>query len=201
MIGFDRYGGKRGLLDHLQSGLLYRIGAYREAERIDWMAVNRLVFVCTGNVCRSPYAAERARILGVPAISRGLAETEGVPADPAALRNAMRRNVDLAKHRSSIFDCQHLLETDLVIVFEPEQFTDVRRRIGGRAVSATLLGIWSRPIRPYIHDPYGQSDEFFGWCYSTIDAHVLGVVHRLKGAYAGRCQDQPHLHGNSRDNR
>lgn len=180
MVGFEQYGGKRGYLNHVRSRLLYSLGAYREGKRIDWASINRLVFVCKGNVCRSPYAAERARILGVPAISCGLEAVEGVAADPAAIRNAIRRNVDLAKHRSSIFDRRHFLETDLVIVFEPWQFVDVRRRIDNRRVNATLLGIWSRPIRPCIHDPYGQNDEFFSWCYAAIDVYVLEVVRRLK---------------------
>ena len=201
MVGFEQYGGKRGYLDHVRSRLLYSLGAYREAERIDWVAINRLVFVCKGNICRSPYAAERARILGVPAISCGLEATEGTAADPAAVRNGSRRNVDLAQHRSSICDTRLFQEVDLIIVFEPRQFDAVFRRIGNRRVSVTLLGIWSRPIRPYIPDPYGQNDEFFRRCYAAIDAYVLEVVRRMKDANPGRCEGQPLVHGNTRENR
>ena len=201
MVGFEQYGGKRGYLDHARSRLLYSLGAYREAERIDWVAINRLVFVCKGNICRSPYAAERARILGVPAVSCGLEAKVGTAADPAAVRNANPRNVDLAQHRSSICDTRQFREADLVIVFEPWQFDAVLRRIVNRRVSVTLLGIWSRPIRPYIPDPYGQNDEFFQGCYAAIDAYVLEVVRRMKDANPGRCEGQPQVHGNSQENR
>jgi len=201
MVDFEQYGGKRGCLEHVQSRLLYSLGAYRKAKRIDWAAINRLVFVCKGNICRSPYAAERSRILGVPAISCGLDATEGAAADPAATRNASQRNVDLAQHRSSICDTRRFQEADLVIVFEPRQFVDVRRRIGNRGVSVTLLGIWSTPIRPCILDPYGQNDEFFRRCYAAIDVYIVEVVRRVKEANAGQYECQPEMHGNSPENR
>lgn len=201
MVSFEQYGGKRGFLAQVQSRLLYSIGAYRQAERIDWTTIYRLVFVCKGNICRSPYAAERARILGAPAVSCGLEASEGAAADPAAVRNAERRNVDLSSHRSRTYDSCRLQESDLVVVFEPRQLVDARRRIENRTVSVTLLGIWSRPAAPYIHDPYGRSDEFFQRSYAAIDTQVLAIVRRLKEATAGLPRTQRPRHRVSGDNR
>ena len=199
MVGFEQYGGKRGYLEHVQSRLLYSLGAYQRALRIEWAAVHRLVFVCKGNICRSPYAAERSRSLGVNAISYGLEAKEGSAADPAAIRNAGRRNIDLTQHRSSVYDSRALLETDLVIVFEPQQLADARRRIGSRAVSVTLLGIWSKPICPYIHDPYGLNDDFFQRCYAAIDTYLLEVIRLLREAAAGQREAPCHRREDSEE--
>ncbi len=139
-------------------------------------------------------------MLGTPAISCGLEASQGAAADAAAVRNAERRNVDLSPHRSSIYDSRRLRETDLVVVFEPRQLIDVRRLMRNRPVSITLLGIWSKPTSPYIHDPYGQSDEFFQRTYAAIDAYVMEVVRRITAATTGR-DVHPRQREFSEDNR
>ena len=197
MVDLEKYGGKRGYLEHLRARALYSLGAFGHTRRFDWVTVQRLVFVCKGNICRSPYAAEKARELGVPAISFGLEAKEGAPAEAAAIRNAARRGVDLSQHRSSPYDDRRVQATDLVVVFEPQQLGEVRRRFGGRRLIVTLLGIWSKPCTPYIHDPYGWSDDSFERCYAAIDSHVLEIVHRLRTGTARRCAAPSRPRGNS----
>lgn len=199
MVGFELYGGKRGYLEHLRSRALYSLGAFRQARRFDWATVRRLVFVCKGNICRSPYAAEKARVLGMTAISSGLETHEGAAADAAAVRNAARRGIDLSQHRSSVYNYGGLQSTDLIVVFESRQYVEVRRRSGDHGLSVTLLGIWSKPCVPDIQDPYGRSDDSFQRCYAVIDAHVLEVVRRVKEATAMRSAAQTRQRNHSEE--
>jgi len=180
MIDAELYGGKRGLLEHALTRVLYALGAYGDIRDIEWAAVGRLVFVCKGNICRSPYASARARSLGVRAVSFGLAAVEGSPADPTALRNASLRGLDLSKHRSTKMDSFSFTRDDLIVVFEPKHLSDVRR-LNGRRIPACLLGIWSEPIHPHIHDPYGRGDRYFQRCFSLIDDNVAKLAGRLPG--------------------
>lgn len=179
MIDIELYGGKRGFIEHLRARGLYAISVHRQMGEIDWAAVTRLAFVCKGNICRSPYAAARARSLGVPAVSFGLDAVNGTPADPAASRNALVRGVDLSKHRSTrVESSASFADGDLVVVFELGQITEVRRR-GGERIPLCLLGVWTKPLCPYIQDPYGRSDRYFQRCYSLIDANVSELVRRM----------------------
>ena len=179
IVDFELYGGKRAYIAHLRERALYAFGAYRSARSIEWTAVARLVFVCQGNICRSPYASARARALGITAISCGLDATEGAGADPAASRNAMDRGIDLSTHRSARLRPSFITQRDLIVVFEPKQMMGVMRcGISGLA-GVTLLGIWSPPIRPHIQDPYGRSDRYFQQCFSGIDACVQEMMRRL----------------------
>jgi protein-tyrosine phosphatase len=179
MVDLELYGGKRGLLSHFQARALYALGAYRNPCDIDWASVRRLVFICKGNICRSPYASVRAHSLGIPAASFGLEAAEGAPADPIALRNARLRGVDLSIHRSARMESADIGNGDLVIVFEPWQLAEVARRTACPA-PVSLLGVWAHPIRPHVADPYGRSDRYFQQCFSLIDANVAALVGRMK---------------------
>lgn len=136
------------------------------------------MFVCTGNICRSPYACARARLLGVSAVSFGLAAADGAPADPVASRNALLRGVDLSEHRSAGSRSSSLTCDDLVVVFEPHHLSEICRRYGNDT-PASLLGTWTLPVRPHIQDPYGRSDRYFQQCFSVIDASVAALVKKM----------------------
>jgi protein-tyrosine phosphatase len=178
MVDVELYGGRRGFLKHVRGRTLYALGAYRSGRDIDWNAVERLAFACKGNICRSPYACARARSLGVQAVSFGLEAAPGARADPAAVGNARVRGIDLSAHRSAGAESVRFTDRDLIIVFEPEQITQARQRIGS-GMRAELLGIWSRPVRPHIQDPYGLSDRYFQQCFSVIDASIAVLVDHM----------------------
>lgn len=187
MIDVELYGGKEGLLAHIRSRALYALGAYRNLRDVDWASVRRLAFICKGNICRSAYASARASSLGASAASFGLEAAQGLPADPAALRNAQARGVDLSMHRSARMESSCIRSGDLIVVFEPWQIPEACLRGGGQ-VPVTLLGIWARPVHPHVQDPYGRSDRYFQRCFSLIDSNVGQIVERIasKLPVAGR---------------
>ena len=61
----DNYGSRRGFVRTWWHRLRYLLGGYRAYRQVDWNSVERLVFVCKGNICRSAYA-------GALVTSRGL---------------------------------------------------------------------------------------------------------------------------------
>jgi protein-tyrosine phosphatase len=178
MIDSDRFGGRRAYVNHLAARALYRLGAYGGLLNVQWPGIERLVFVCKGNICRSPYAEARARSLGLAAVSFGLEASDGAPADASAMRNAQHRQLNLSSHRSTRIDPAKLLPTDLLLFFEPQQVEQFRARYAA-AASVTLAGLWAEPKRPYLCDPYGRSDACFQECFSVIDAGVAALATRL----------------------
>lgn len=184
MIDIEIYGGRRAYAAHLRARVLCALGVYRSAENIVWGTIARLVFVCHGNICRSPYACERARSLGVNSVSFGLDAFDGMHADESASRNALLRGIDLTGHRSARLQAPLLARGDLVVVFEPWQLSRVRQRSVAGLAGLTLLGIWTRPTHPYVHDPYSRSDRYFQHCFSTIDRNVHRLVTRIAASKA-----------------
>lgn len=179
MIDTELYGGRRAYVAHLRARALYAIGSYRALRSIAWNDVERLVFVCHGNICRSPYASARARALGARAVSFGIEAADDAAADATATRNALQRGIDLGEHRSTRLQAAFLAPGDLVVVFEPQHLLGVTPHSGADVAGLTLLGLWTDPLRPHIQDPYGRSDRYFQQCYAAIDRNTHELVQRL----------------------
>lgn len=178
MLDIELYGGKRGLIEHSKARVLFALGLHRNVRNINWTAVCRLVFVCAGNICRSPYASARARSLGVAADSFGLQAADGAPADPVAARNALLRGVDLSSHCSAKAEPPSFSKGDLIVVFEPGHLPEIVRLTGGE-IPVSLLGVWVEPVRPHLQDPYGRGDRYFQECFSVIDANVTALAQHM----------------------
>ncbi|MGC1818407.1 MAG: hypothetical protein WA900_12230, partial [Casimicrobiaceae bacterium] len=65
----DRFGGKKAFLSTVWYSGQRLTGRFTRYRSIDWPHVSRLVFICKGNICRSAFAAEKARMLGRHAVS------------------------------------------------------------------------------------------------------------------------------------
>jgi protein-tyrosine phosphatase len=146
------------------------------------------LFVCHGNICRSPYAAAVARRLlpaGVAVESAGFIGPDR-PSPPEAIAVAGERGLDLTPHRSQVIEMEHVREVDLVVVMDSEQrhrLVSSRPELGSRVV---LLGdLDPEPItRRTVLDPVEQPAEVFRTCYDRIDRCVgaLATLWRTPGA-------------------
>jgi protein-tyrosine-phosphatase len=146
-----------------------------------------VLFVCHGNVCRSPFAAAvfaRASAnwdSGPPGIrSAGFIGPNRSP-PPEALLAAERAGFDLTSHRSAIFTPVDIKSADLVVVMAPAQARGIRRRFRDAASRVLILGDLD-PLAPAtrtIIDPWGQPPEVFDESYGRINRCVAELARLL----------------------
>jgi len=179
----EQYGSRRGFILTWWHRLLYRLGRYRNYRQVDWAGVERLVFVCKGNVCRSAFAEVVARRDGQTAVSCGIEAGVDVPAYVGAVTAAEARGFSLAEHRTTPFRHLELRDNDLLVAMEPSQARFLTQTLG-RDSPCTLLGLWGPGEMPYIHDPYGTSAPFFDNCFSYLENAVHEIDRKI--AQAGR---------------
>jgi protein-tyrosine-phosphatase/predicted ATP-grasp superfamily ATP-dependent carboligase len=137
---------------------------------------NNLLFVCKGNICRSPFAAEYAKhVLPHKKIrSAGYYPVPNRPSPDAAIAAALAMGVDLSHWRSSTVTESELHDADAVIVFDEENYATVRDATPDSASKIVLLGTLNDgPV--FVKDPYGSSQEIFAATYTRI-ARAIDVL-------------------------
>lgn len=173
------HGGKRALLRYGAYGVAAMLGSARRYRDVDWSTIRRVVFVCNGNICRSPFAETIARSRGLEAASAGIEATTGASAAPQAVSAASDFKVDLSAHRATHVGDFAFATDDLVLGFEPVHIDRLEAVLGRPPLcQVSLLAAWLRPPNLYIHDPYGSSADYFRLCFRRIDRAIELLRHR-----------------------
>lgn len=122
----------------------------------------RLLFICTGNTCRSPVAEALATDRGATAASAGVAAQRGDGAAPYAVRALrMARGLDLTDHSPRDVSDLDLSAFDRIVAMAPAVTQHLRNE---HDVNADALVTWT------ISDPYGGSMADYRLCLEQIDA-------------------------------
>jgi protein arginine phosphatase len=132
----------------------------------------RVLFVCTGNTCRSPFAeavARREARAGLEVASAGIA-TSGSGATDAAIEAAREFGVDLTPHRTRSLTNELIERADVVMGMTREHVRWIETH--GGSGRARLLGAAD------VDDPIGGGPE----AYATVYARIARDVRALVGA-------------------
>lgn len=178
----DRYGTHRGLARLLLSHVDMAVGGLGRFAKVDWERVERFVWVCTGNICRSPYAEYRARVMDLPSVSCGLHTAGGVSAPTEAIEVAAKRGIDLRDHRSTSIADLPVDASDLLVAMEPRQVRALAEIHAGWGCQITLVGLWAHPSRPHLHDPFTLGPGYFDTCYAVIDDGVARMAEAFQAS-------------------
>ena len=179
------FGTYRGLIRLGLAHIEYASGRLRHFKCHDLSHVTRLVFVCQGNICRSSFADHLARSLGVPSTSFGLSTTTGMPADPTAMKISPQFGVDLVSHQVTDIEDFQFYQGDLLLAMEIRQARKLSSLSLPDGVQIALLGNWSKPFRPHIHDPFSLSEDYFFTCFQVIERAVKQLCREYVVAKGG----------------
>jgi len=173
------YGTHRGLVRLALAQTEYIAGITDGFCRCDPAQIERLVFVCLGNINRSCFAEYVARGQGTRAASFGLSTTTGAPAYPTALSTAKRRGISLDNHVATDRKDYVFKQGDWLFAMEPRH---VRQLVamGYPADRISLLGYWATPMRLHIHDPHSLTDDYFRTCFAILETAVENLVSTLR---------------------
>jgi protein-tyrosine-phosphatase len=145
-----------------------------------------VLFVCHGNICRSPYAEQVLRRANLMQGRNTVISSAGFvgpdrPSPPEAVTAAAARGVDLTGHRSRLMRLGELRATDLVVVMEARQQRDITTRSGRSRGRILVLGDLDpeRIERRTIRDPWGRDVEVFSEVYERIDRCVQELAREL----------------------
>jgi protein-tyrosine phosphatase len=147
-----------------------------------------VLFVCTGNLCRSPYAAaffaSRAAQAGlaVQARSAGLCAAPGVPSPPGLIEIGKEEGLDLSGHVAACVGRALVEEADLILVMERSHLQEIHHLFPGEKEKMLLLSEFAseRNRGRDIADPYGLSPAHYRASCEEIRECVEGLIHFLR---------------------
>jgi protein-tyrosine-phosphatase len=125
----------------------------------------KVLFVCTGNTCRSPFAAAVARREGLDASSAGL-DVLALRATGEAVLVAREFGIDLGTHTTRRLTDDVVAEADVVV------------GMSDRHVAA--LGAGARVLGGGVDDPYGRGLDAYRSAYAQIEGAVLSLAEELR---------------------
>jgi protein-tyrosine phosphatase len=145
--------------------------------------MDRLLFVCDGNICRSAVALEFVRRHQVAGhLPHCQAESAGLVAQPGdipmqeTLVAAQAAGIDLAAHRARPLSASEQ-RLHLAFIMEERQRLPVMEATGLPAERVLMLGGFAAEANSAaILDPFGGSAATFTACIEQISAAVDGLV-------------------------
>ncbi|PTY38361.1 hypothetical protein BGP77_12625 [Saccharospirillum sp. MSK14-1] len=175
----NTFGSKKGFIKHIYYHFAYLIG-FEFGSRIKFVGnVERLVFVCKGNICRSAFAELITRTkYDIPVASFGLETNSGYVSElNNFLEVVYECGFDLSKHRTTSIEDFKIFEGDLFICMEPKQSLVLQKKIP--KANVTLLGLYGMNKRPYLHDPYSASKGYSINCINFIEKSIENLTKSL----------------------
>lgn len=141
----------------------------------------RILVVCTGNICRSPMAAallrERLRDRGVEVHSAGIAALVHRPADPLAQQVMEAHGHDISAHRAQQATQAMLSTMDLILTLEQLHCDWIHSRYPQLHGRVHKLTRWRGNAD--IADPYGRTKTEFEQAYAEIEPCIEDWAQRL----------------------
>jgi protein-tyrosine phosphatase len=155
------------------------------------VCVKSVLFICKGNICRSPFAEYKAKdiaeLYGLNKLniaSAGLRVNKPESPPKIAIKAARKFDVKIHAHISSGLTLKMIEEYDLIIVVEATQLRMLRKKFPKYRHKYFLLTsfekdntIVSKGYDTYnIKDPYGKTLDIFTACYKRIEPILKNLI-------------------------
>ena len=147
-----------------------------------------IVFVCTGNICRSPMAEgilrhrlEEEDIYGIQVTSMGVSGLDNLPATEQAQQVCEEHGIDISEHRSRPIVGEEIQDADWVFCMEPGHQQFLNTYYPWHKDQIVLLAAWpEKPNRKsVVPDPYGRAIDVYRDVFDQIAGHIDRVFDDL----------------------
>lgn len=147
----------------------------------------KLLFLCSGNICRSPLAEELAKrkLAGYEIHSAGLNTKNGTGCPPHILSVAKSLGINLSEFRPTRVSKRDIDEAELVLVMDSDNYNGVAREFPEAMGRVTALGLFASQARVRIADPFLANEEETRVVSQQIRSSIDGLASWLQTGLNG----------------
>lgn len=148
--------------------------------------MTHVLFVCTGNICRSPLAEALFRreignrkLDGFSSASAGTGAWDGAPASEGAYLVALEHGLDLSSHRARLLTRNLVQDANLIFAMARHHRTRITE-LGGEG-RVHVLGEYAGRTGPdaEVSDPFGGDIDLYRSTFAELDELVRVAAGRL----------------------
>ncbi|MDI3311520.1 MAG: low molecular weight protein arginine phosphatase [Thermoanaerobacterium sp.] len=145
----------------------------------------KVLFVCTGNTCRSSMAEgifnHIAKEKGIEHVaeSAGTMTYDGLPATDEAIKALKEKyGIDISNHRSRLIKEEHIKDADLVLTMTEAQREFILRKHPEFADKVFTLNEFADK-KGDIEDPFGRGLDVYRKTAEEIYASIMRIIEKL----------------------
>ncbi len=141
--------------------------------------MDKIVFICTGNTCRSPMAEGLFKAMdgeqktGLKAISAGIFTNNGMPASENAVIAAKELGADISNHKSQMLNGDIVNNAKYLVCMTGAHYDQILLKFPNASDKLFTL------LPTDIDDPFGGNIDDYRKCATQIKSAVESVIERL----------------------
>ena len=173
---------------------MVRIASIEEIIAVTEKKIENILFVCKGNICRSPLAEAyfRSRLLpdsGISVSSAGVSMTGGKPAHPHARAVAQHHGLTLHDHHTTqiVREMKIKIRADLILVMELSQLSSLLKLCPRVRQKVYVLSEFNGSRNKDIADPFSGPVKEFHVCFQIIRDSCDGLLSQVCRQTSGTC--------------